>query len=400
MQRITQLPEANMNDQQAGSCSGPRSRLIFSARTLAEMRAQAYSSDDWLLDGYLRRGGITLLVSQWKAGKTTLVAALLSRLRKGGSFIGRTLQSGTALVISEESEQQWLERSGRTEFGPGIQWLCRPFKGRPRADEWEELIDYVLAEHEKKKLDLVVIDPLASFLAGRSESNAVTVLDALLPLQRLTKAGIAVLVLHHPRKGESPAGQAARGSGALTSHVDIVVEMHWFARPHEDDRRRRLLSFSRHDATPRRLLIELNAAGNDYLVHGDYVPDDFMENWQVLAGMFEEAHNKLSRAQILATWPDDYPKPCAATLWRWLDRALKEGLIRRDGNGRRTKPFRYWLVGQEARWKHDPLHKPDVPSLQEVFLDMLKLQDSKPRKKRRKKKKAVSVAAGSEREWG
>jgi hypothetical protein len=364
------------------------------------MRAQACSSDDWLLDGYLRRGGITLLVSQWKAGKTTLVAALLFRLCKGGSFIGRTLQSGTALVISEESEQQWLERSGRTEFGPGIQWLCRPFQGRPRADEWEELIDYVLAEHEKKKLDLVVIDPLASFLAGRSESNAVTVLDALLPLQRLTKAGIAVLVLHHPRKGESAPGQAARGSGALTSHVDIIIEMHWFARAHEDDRRRRLLSFSRHDATPRRLLIELDAAGSDYAVHGDYVPDDFMENWQVLEGMFEEAHNKLSRAQILSTWPDDYPKPGAATLWRWLDRALKEGRIRRDGNGRRTKPFRYWLVGQEARWKHDPLHKPDLPSLQEVFLDMLKLHDSKPRKKKRKKKKAVSVAAQSEQDWG
>jgi hypothetical protein len=388
-----------MSDLRAGHRAEPNRRLHFEAKTLAQMQAQAQSGSDWLWDGYLRRRSLTLLVSQWKAGKTTLVGVLLSRMREGGSFLGQKLERGTALVISEETEHQWLERSGHARFGANVRWVCRPFRGRPGYGDWEQLIDAVAREHENKKIDLVVIDPLASFLPC-NENDAATMLTALLALQRLTELGMAVLVLHHPRKGEPAAGQAARGSGALTGHVDIIIEMSWFARPYEDDRRRRLLAFSRFDATPRRRLIELNDAGTDYVVHGDYVSDDFLENWQVLQGMFEEAHNKLSRAQILATWPDDYPKPHRSTLWRWLDRALKEGRIHRDGNGRRTRPFRYWLVGQEARWKHDPLHKPDLPSLQEVFLDMLKLQDSKKRRKKRKKKPAVSVAATSEREWG
>ena len=37
-----------------------------------------------------------------------------------------------------------------------------------------------------------------------------SVLEALTPLRRLTQAGMAVLLLHHPRKESSSAGKAAR----------------------------------------------------------------------------------------------------------------------------------------------------------------------------------------------
>jgi hypothetical protein len=42
-------------------------------------------------------------------------------------------------------------------------------------------------------------------------------LECLTPSQRLTAAGMAVLLPHHPHKGKTVAGQAARGSGALPS---------------------------------------------------------------------------------------------------------------------------------------------------------------------------------------
>ena len=41
-------------------------------------------------------------------------------------------------------------------------------------------------------------------------------------------------------------------------------------------------------------------------------------------------------------------------LWRWLDRAVKEGLVLVEGTGRRNHPFRYWLDGMEEVWKSDP----------------------------------------------
>ncbi len=50
-------------------------------------------------------------------------------------------------------------------------------------------------------------------------------LAALLPLQRLTNRGVSVLVQHHPRKRDTAAGLAARGSGALSGFTDVLVEM-------------------------------------------------------------------------------------------------------------------------------------------------------------------------------
>src|SRR5262245_33402532 len=51
---------------------------------LADLLASASTEVSWLWHGYLARGGVTLLTSQWKAGKTTLLSVLLARLETGG----------------------------------------------------------------------------------------------------------------------------------------------------------------------------------------------------------------------------------------------------------------------------------------------------------------------------
>ena len=92
-----------------------------------------------------------------------------------------------------------------------------------------------------------------------------SLLKALQELQRLTERGLAVLLLHHPPKGEPRLGQAARGSGVLPAFADILLEMRV---PQGDPatRRRRLHGFSRYPDTPQHLLIELTPAGNGYTV--------------------------------------------------------------------------------------------------------------------------------------
>lgn len=47
-------------------------------------------------------------------------------------------------------------------------------------------------------------------------------LDTLLPLQRLTSQGMSVLVLHHPRKGDVIAAQAARGMGQALERDQVL----------------------------------------------------------------------------------------------------------------------------------------------------------------------------------
>jgi hypothetical protein len=39
------------------------------------------------------------------------------------------------------------------------------------------------------------------------------------------------------------------------------------------------------------------------------------------------------------------------TLYRWLERAIAQGRVQRDGRGRKRDPYRYWLPEQLAEWQ-------------------------------------------------
>jgi hypothetical protein len=213
---------------------------------------------DWLCHGYLAPGNNTLLTSLWKSGKSTLISVLLARMKTGGTLAGLPVRQGGAVVISEEPSSMWIERSQLVDLDGHVDWFCQPFRGKPTDEDWRELLGRIVRLHEQRPVALVVIDSLANLSPMRSENDAVQMLDALRPLQVLTARGICNLITHHPKKGPTVPGQAARGSGALSAYVDILLEMH-AVTPKAADRRRRLRAYSRHQATPANLVLEWTA---------------------------------------------------------------------------------------------------------------------------------------------
>jgi hypothetical protein len=315
-----------------------------------ELTAPLQYGPIWLWQGFVARAATTLLTSQWKAGKTTLLSMLLARRVAGGELAGLAVAPGKTVVVTEESEAIWADRARLYPFGGQVCFVPRPFLGVPTRDEWQALIERIRALQQTHGVDLVVIDPLAPFL--ECENNARAMLDSLLPLTVLTRAQLAVLLMHHPGRGARPIGQAARGSGALLGHVDIAIEMR---HPGGDPltRRRRLQSLSRFADTPRQLLLELNADATDYMRVAEDA--DHSNEFEAFADAFrmvlEDAPQKLTRDDILAEWPADFDKPAVSTLKRWLSRAVAAGSIACEGTGRRCDPYRYWFPATEARWR-------------------------------------------------
>jgi hypothetical protein len=316
----------------------------------------------WLWQGYLAPGAVTLLTSPWKAGKTTLISALLNRLATGGELTGLTVRPGKAVIVSEESVALWQQRKQKFGFGPHVCWICRPFRGRPRQHDWISLMLHLLDLRREHQIDLAAIDPLAEFLPVRSESDAGGVLNALKPLQELTAAGLSVLLAHHARKHGKPDSRWARGSGAFSAFADILIEMDYHGDPADPDRRRRLTAYSRFDETPRCRVIELTETGTDYRSLGDFEEAAFAGGWATLQGILDEATRKLTRKEIVALWPAERPRPDPATVWRWLDRAVADGLVRHEGEGTRRSPYRYWNEELEEKWELDPLLRLEAES--------------------------------------
>ncbi len=319
----------------------------FDLRPLSELVPPPRTDSDWLWHGYLARGNITLLTSQWKSGKTTLLAGLIRALGAGTPFLGRPCAASAATVVSEESVSHWAGRTRAIPAGPRAHLIARPFPGRPTPEEWGDLVHRAVALRAAGSLDLLAIDPLANFLPGPSESDPASLHTMLDPLRRLAEAGAAILILHHPRKEKAEEGSAARGGGALLGFVDVVLELHRCGQLASDANRRRLVGLSRLSDTPRQLVYEWTPGTADFRVVDDPSLERFRDNWEVVRVILARRAVAATHKELLIDWPLDRPPLSPTQLYEWLGRAAGEGWVTRTGSGTRTDPFRFRLPAEE-----------------------------------------------------
>ena len=294
---------------------------------------------DWPWYGYLAAGHLTLFTGLWKAGKTTLLAHLLAAVADGGDLAG-TITAGRVLVVSEESAALWERRITDLEIGDHAEFLIRPFKLRPTQRLWESFIDSLAELVKQQGYAIVIFDTLSALWPVTNENDAAEVFTALTPLHRITEAGAAVLLVHHPRKGEGDQGQASRGSGALPGFVDIIIELRRFDTQRREDRRRVLTTYSRFDETPGEVVIELTDDG--YTMVGTRAESSRQDRMKVIAELLPDSEPGLMVTELRDEWPaSGVPKPGKRALADDLRHGSEHGDWQRTGEGKRGNPFRF-----------------------------------------------------------
>jgi hypothetical protein len=329
--------------QQPNSPLPSSSRVPFSVQTLGG-KGPNPADVGWLWHGLLAPGRLTLLTSLWKSGKTTMLAILLARMKNGGTLLGLPVCPAKALILSEENPTLWSMRCDHLALGDHIGVISMPFGGtKASQSDWKALIDHCAAELGPEGGRLLVIDTVATLMPVGVETNADCMVRALAPLRLIAQQGIAVWLMHHPHKAAAKAGQWSRGTGSLPASVDIVLEMQPCRPDDYTDRRRVLLGMSRHEETPRRLVIELNSAADDYRVLPETTDVDFDNAWSAIRRVLSKSDAPQSAAAILRRWPPHLAPPSRATLHRWLARAVERNLLRCEPGARANAPYQYWL---------------------------------------------------------
>src|SRR5438876_140384 len=138
----------------------PEAPAVPTFGELGDIQSLPSPTANWLWDGFLAAGKVTLLTSLWKTGKTTLLSILLAKMKAGGELAGRRVSAARPAVVSEESPDYWAERGQRLNLAPDIGLLCQPFAAKPTLAEWHALMDQVGVLNQKKGINLLVIDPL------------------------------------------------------------------------------------------------------------------------------------------------------------------------------------------------------------------------------------------------
>jgi len=140
-------PSAQRREDPMSQLQSNLDPTLVPALWMKDLAAAAGPEVPWLWQGYLALGHVTLLASQWKSGKTTLLSVLLDRMRTGQALAGRAVGHGKALVVSEESPAMWRQRGRKYDFGEHVCFICRPFRGKPSVADWQRLIDQISDLH-------------------------------------------------------------------------------------------------------------------------------------------------------------------------------------------------------------------------------------------------------------
>jgi hypothetical protein len=295
---------------------------------------------DWLWDRLLARGQLTLLAAAAKAGKSTLMFGLLSAMHVGGSLLGRRVEPGRALLLSEESVVTLEDKSIAFDLAQsGHEYVSR--EGGVFVPGWHALIDQAAQHAVANDQDLLVVDTFST-LAGlepEHENDAAAVNERLDALHRASSMGLAVLLLHHVNVKGNP-----RGSTAFSAAPDTVVRM----RTNKSTGRITLIAEGRRTALltlkgrldRERWTYESSPRREPEHRHTDTSPTDA----SLVAALKQAGPNGLTYSEI-----DAIPGLSAHKAKKRFPDWAKKGMIRPvGGTGRRGDPLR-WVLRDSMR---------------------------------------------------
>lgn len=328
-QRPAQVPADSLRSPSVSGASN-----VFRMVSIADLPPSV--EPDWVWPGYLARGAITLFTGIWKSGKSTMLAHLLRDLYTGSGLVDCPIE-GPTLVLSEERRDNWSARRDQLGIPADVHFLLREGYARPLSGEWVCHVQDVAKLVREHGAGLVVFDTLPHHWPVRNENDAGEVIDALAPLRELADAGAAVLLVHHPRKGDGTQGSATRGSGALPGFVDVILELRRYEPESKTDTRRVLSAYGRFDSTPPEAVFDLTI--NGYRCLGEPVTVSRADSDATIAGLLPKGEG-WTWEQVREALPT-LPKPGETRLRAALRAGAAQGLWTQTGTGRKGAPFRY-----------------------------------------------------------
>jgi hypothetical protein len=188
---------------------------IRSFDQIPDIMTMSIPSIEYLVDGMISRGTITLWTGTDGTAKTFLAQKMAIAVATGGEFLGRHCQRGPVLYLDYENPSFAVRARLDVMAGGPI----------PRLKVWGTWLDQqppqicneLLLTIAKETKPLIVIDPFR-YSHGAEENDSTAMMGIMQMLRYCASAGGAVVILHHPAKTE---GSTGRGSTAIKGAVDV-----------------------------------------------------------------------------------------------------------------------------------------------------------------------------------
>jgi hypothetical protein len=207
--------------------------LVGQPRKAASVEAERV---DWLWQNRIPRGMLSLVAGKPDQGKGLFASFLAADVSSNG---GRVLYSASEDSASLMTRPR-LEAAG-ADLDNVLLWrFALPKNGR-------ELGEIVVNE----KIDLIVMDPLASHLTGGISRHSDNIRTVLTPLTELVEStGTAVLIIEHALKRVPTSGHPLDAIGGSGSGVPAACRTAFVFGKDPDDADRRILAPAKFNIGP------------------------------------------------------------------------------------------------------------------------------------------------------
>ncbi len=241
--------------------------LSIVVESLAESLEHEPAEPEWIWRGFLAPTWITLLAGSPKAGKTTLLFALLDAMTREAPLFGLETRNTGVLILTEQNAS--VLRSTVDNFGfefdrERVRVMYR--RRQPPELTWQELIEQAVIRCQREGLGVLIVDTFQSWAQFTRDNDMPEVRAAISALERAAESGLAVLVNHHHRKAGGSHGDEVSGPVALAAGVDVIVSLR--RHPSAGDNVRKIAADGRSMTTPAELIVRLED-GRYVLVEDD-----------------------------------------------------------------------------------------------------------------------------------
>ncbi len=208
--------------------------------TYDDLRTSEHRAVAWIARGWIAHRALTLLAGPPKGGKSTLLSDLAAALGDGTPFLGQDVTRTPVLVMTEEEDSTlWEKAEGALQHVTFLKQARETLAGRTFAQS----LARAAAKCRRDGIRVLVIDTLAAWAGFEDENNASKVIPALNLVRAVASQGVAVVLVHHTKKGGGAHGEGIRGSSALFAAPEIVIEQTYVS---ETSRERTLTFHSRY----------------------------------------------------------------------------------------------------------------------------------------------------------
>jgi hypothetical protein len=224
-----QLIDGALAQSANGSGTGARSANTddgFKLMSIGDALAEPIVKAEWLIDGLLSAGGISIWVAKPFGGKSTALRAAALKVSRGEPFLGRTTSKGAVGYFALEQARNEVvghfKQMGATRADSAT---LKIHTGMVPAEDVTDKLRQVIVENNLK---LAVIDPVVLLLIRgvRDFNEYAAVYAALEPLISIARdTGCHMALVHHLSKAERDSMDQIMGSTAFSGAADTVVTL-------------------------------------------------------------------------------------------------------------------------------------------------------------------------------